>query len=179
MINWLRSDLSEKLVWWMKPGADNTPLSDLLTILKRGTLTGELPPYILGERRCIAFSEIPVIQAARLLLNARSAGLNFAPYGLQFDRNALFARGARQTIHQPLSEAEFLSADQRFRHITLAPENDVDFTWKREWRLPVDEYAFDANQCTLILPDSQALQWLRQYFSSPMTGNVLLLEDLL
>ncbi|NKI72999.1 hypothetical protein Dpoa2040_000167 [Dickeya sp. CFBP 2040] len=179
MINWLRSDLSEKLIWWIKPGKHDTPLPDLLAILQRGALIGERPPYILGERRCIAFSEIPLIQAARLLLNAAKAGVNFAPYGLQFDRNALFAKGARQTIHQPLAEADLLPADQRFRHVSLAPECGIDFTWKREWRLPVDQLAFNAEQCTLILPDRQALQWLRQHSSSPMTENVLLLETLL
>ncbi|MEI2605640.1 hypothetical protein V8O11_17770 [Erwinia aphidicola] len=179
MINWLRNDLSEKLVWWIKPGEQGAPLPDLLAILQRGTLNGERPPYILGERRCIAFSEIPLIQAARLLLNAAQAGINFAPYGLQFERNALYARGARQTIHQPFAEAELLHPEQRFRHVSLAPECGIDFSWKREWRLPVDELPLEAEQCTLILPDRQALQWLRQHNTSPITENALLLETLL
>ncbi|CCG89146.1 hypothetical protein [Erwinia piriflorinigrans] len=179
MINWLRADLSNKLIWWIKPGRGETPLGDLLHLLQRGRLHGEQPAYIYGKRRCIAFSETPLIQAARLLLNARQAGINFAPYGLLFDRNALYRQGARQTIHQPLDELALLHQDHYFRHVTLSPDEGVDFTWKREWRLPVDELPFSADTCTLILPDGDALQWLRTHMVSPLTDNALLLEHLL
>ncbi|EMR6448765.1 hypothetical protein WJU70_001006 [Enterobacter cloacae] len=179
MIGWLRADLCDTLIWWMKPTKEEGPLEGLCTILRNERIEAEHPAYLHGSQACIAFSETPLIQAARLLLHAREAGINFAPYGIQFNRNQMYARGARQTIHQPADELNLLPDSQRYRHVTFDPEQGIDFTWKREWRLPANTLTLTPDNCHLILPDRTALRWLRARLHSPLLEEVLLLEHLL
>ncbi|OZG70437.1 hypothetical protein BTA51_26065 [Hahella sp. CCB-MM4] len=162
----------------MKPSQHGDPVSELYAIIEHGAIPGELPPYICGDRRSISFTETPLIQSARLLINASNAGLNFIPYGFQFDRDGLYEKGARQTIHQPPQEVELLPLSERYRHVDLIPNQGVDFTWKREWRLAEDKLQVDPGSCNLILPDQEAYDQLVKKATSPLSFHVLLLEDL-
>ncbi|EOY4514628.1 hypothetical protein ACP51X_001664 [Vibrio vulnificus] len=178
MVSWLRNDLSNKLIWWMKPSQDESEVSALCDIVQRGTILGEIPPYVHGDRCTVSFTEAPVIQSARLLLNAKQAGLNFIPFGFHFDRNALYQLGARQTIHQRPEEVKWLPDSEKYRHVDLLPDKGVDFTWKREWRLATDELAIDPALCQLILPNRKAHEQLQQQCDHLLMFQPLFLEDL-
>ena len=66
---------------------------------------------------------------------------------------ALFSVGGRPVIYQPDSEFDLLPESMRFRHKEYDPENGIDFSWEREWRLQIDELALDPNTVTLVVPN--------------------------
>jgi hypothetical protein len=154
----LRIDLTEQLTHWFKPLATDLRTEFAEAIATR-TVRGAKPPYVIGPYACVAFSEVPLALAAKLLPTAQDFGINYAPVGFAFDRTWLFEQGARPVIYQSAAEAELLPIAQRYRHVTLDIERGIDFTWKREWRLPADQLRIDPRYCHTIVP---TYDWKRQ-----------------
>jgi hypothetical protein len=80
------------------------------------------------------------------------AGSRYAPFGVMVDKSWLFSRGGRPVIYQPENEYFQLPEAFRHRHVRYEPDNGIDFTWEREWRIPGDVEIQPAN-VTLVVPD--------------------------
>lgn len=156
----LRADLSDKLTYWFKPSVGDVA-GAFAQAVQQGVILGSKPDYILGDRVCVAFTETPLSIAGKLLSGAKAFNINFAPVGFLIDRAWLFAQGARPVIYQTAEEAELLAEEQKYRHVTLDPNAGIDFTWKREWRIPQDKLAIDWSACQAIVPDRKWLEQIR------------------
>lgn len=154
----LRIDLSDRLTYWFKPAAGNV-MDEFGKALQQRALPGSKPPYVLGASACVAFTETPLIVAAKLLVSADAYDIHFAPAGFLVDRDWLFAQGGRPVIYQSEQEAKLLDDRQLYRHVTLDPAKGIDFTWKREWRIATARLELDERHCRPVVP---SLEWLLQ-----------------
>ena len=157
----LRLDLTESLTYWLKPtGADVE--REFVQALRDARIEGDKPPYVLGPGRIVAFTEVPLAVSAKLLTGAEAFGINYAPVGFLFDRRWVFGRGGRPVIHQSADEAALLPESQLYRHVTLDFARRIDFTWKREWRIPTAALVLEPSHCRPVLPDRAWLERVRE-----------------
>lgn len=156
----LRLDLTESLTYWLKPTVSNVE-REFMHILTEGRIDGDKPPYVLGDSPIVAFTEVPLAISAKLLCGAKDFGINYAPVGLLFDRRWVFAEGGRPVIYQAADEAALLPPSQLHRHVTLAFEQGIDFTWKREWRIPTAALSIQQASCRPVVPTFAWLARLR------------------
>jgi len=169
----LRLDLTESLTYWLKPtGADVE--REFVQALRDARIESDKPPYVLGDARVVAFTEVPLALSAKLL--SGEFGINYAPLGFLFDRRWAFAKGARPVIHQSEQEAALLPASQLHRHVTLDFDRRIDFTWKREWRVATAALALEAGACRPVLPDRDWLRRVREAVTGH-AGALALLDD--
>lgn len=98
----------------------------------------------------------------------------------------LFTQGGRPVIYQTNVEYDQLPESHRWRHMLYDIREGFsysDFSWEREWRIRVDELAFDHTVAKIIIPneewsrrliadhDSQEDYFTRQY--SVVLGEIL------
>jgi hypothetical protein len=88
-------------------------------------------------------------------------GVHYAPLGVMLDKRTLFRAGGRPVIYQPPSEYTLLHESQRIRHKHYDPNQDVDFSWEREWRICTDEFPLNPNEVTLVVPNRR---WSDYFF---------------
>ncbi|WP_137938621.1 hypothetical protein [Chitinivorax sp. B] len=157
----LRIDLTDKLTHWLKPTVGDI-VADFSRALASKQIAGTKPPYILGSQHCVGFTETPLNVSAKLLASSKTFGINYAPVGFVVDRNWLFRQGARPVIYQTEAEATQLPDSQLYRHVTLDPDRNIDFTWKREWRVPTQHLILDERYCTPVVPSVEWLQLIRE-----------------
>ncbi len=71
-------------------------------------------------------------------------------------------QGGRPVIYQPDDEYDVLPDSHKWRHVCYEPNADpvIDFTWEREWRLPVGELSFDPSVAAILVPDRDWAQAL-------------------
>lgn len=80
----------------------------------------------------------------------------YQPFGIEFYKNKIFSLGGRPVIYSTYQEKDLLHHDLLWRFVHYDPSfiNDsipygIDFTWEREWRVPVDEielFEFDSTE---------------------------------
>ncbi|AKJ30951.1 hypothetical protein AAW51_4260 [Caldimonas brevitalea] len=169
----MRLDLTDKLTFWFKPTVGDVA-ADFVQTLADGHIAGTQPPYMLGDTACVAFTEIPLSVSAKLLQGGRDFGINYAPVGFLCDRRWLFEQGARPVIYQSEAEAELLPPSQRYRHVTLDFERGIDFTWKREWRLPQPHLKLVPQHCHPVLPSAAWLERARTLAGASAAAQALL-----
>ncbi len=145
----LRSDISDWLVHFTR-GKDAEAADTLAKILDEATLRSfHKPP-------AICFSEAPLGELNKLfLLYAKYNDPRFAPFGVAVRKDWLFARGGRPVIYGPPQEKDALPEELRYRHVSYIPP-EYDFTWMREWRIPVDHLHLERENTLAIFPTETA-----------------------
>jgi hypothetical protein len=156
----LRLDLTDSLTYWVKPGPDME--RDFLDLLSRARIGGDKPPYVLGDSPIVGFTEVPLALSAKLLCGAKDFGINYAPVGLLFERRWVYEHGGRPVIYQRAEEAALLPAALLYRHVTLDFDQQIDFTWKREWRIPTSALDLQQAPCRPVLPTAAWLARARE-----------------
>jgi hypothetical protein len=88
----------------------------------------------------------------------------------------LFERGGRPIIYQPSSEKAKLGESLRYLHMDfdLRDPKVRDFTWEREWRIPVAELPLDDVAMTLIVPNRAWEAWAREKRSGQIQVSLML-----
>ena len=148
----MRTDLARHLIHFTKGRDREDAYQTLKLILQQRRLLGSAR-LVRGSIPCICFSEAPLISLEHGLIN--DAGFTrYAPFGVLFSKSFIFARGGRPVISQPDAEFHLLPEALRWRHVRFEPTGDspIDFTWEREWRLPVDELRFQFDDVEVVLP---------------------------
>ncbi len=148
-----RPDISDKVIHFTKAQTYQEALELLLTIVGEGRLVGGTG-MIKGGYRCVCFTEAPLLAVAGGFVNANSF-TRYSPFGLMFDKQWLYERGARPVIYQSDEEYHLLPEEIRWRHVRYEPTgtDPVDFTWEREWRLQDNELLFSPNNAVVIVPN--------------------------
>jgi hypothetical protein len=149
----MRADLAKHLIHFTKGRDREDAYQTLKLILQQRRLLGSAR-FVRGASPCICFSEAPLTSLEHGLIN--DAGFSrYAPFGLLFLKSFIFGRGGRPVIYQPEEEFALLPEALRWRHVRFEPsaEPPIDFTWEREWRLPVDELGFQFDDVEVVLSD--------------------------
>ncbi len=144
----VRRDISDRL--WHFTRRDGKSLQTLETILTTERIVGGTDKYC--AERSVCFTEMPLLEAIRQspTLDMHSYG-RLSDYGIGFKKDWVFGKGGRPVIYGLASEKHKLPTDMRWRHCDLDLAMGIDFTWQREWRVPVAELAFDASQDPLVV----------------------------
>lgn len=85
----------------------------------------------------------------------------YAPYGIGFKMNNIFALGGRPAIYGKKEEEDLLPKELKWRFVEYNP-NYRDFIWLREWRINVSNLFFDNNDCIVITKEEAQLFELTQ-----------------
>jgi len=98
-------------------------------------------------------AEMGAVFAAAALADEANV-LRYEPFGVGVPKEWLFQRGGRPVIYQSDAEYERLPGDFRWRHCRYEPP-DVDFTWEREWRIPLERLNLDPAQTWIFVPTTE------------------------
>lgn len=130
-------------------------------------------PTVYGPYSAICFTEMP-LYALIDYANKRQSGSGFVgKYGIAFRKNELFMAGARKVIYglsgqhkesepgdafwgygmRTLSSDCGLGINEQYRYVytKLSQDKNVDWTFEREWRLPVKDDHWDVPGLPFLL----------------------------
>lgn len=181
LIKLFRRDISEHLVHLTRKNYDLSAKKVLLKIMYNGKLIGG-NGFIKSKDRCICFSEAPITEIA-MLLKANEATFNsnsrprYEPYGVVVPKEWFYQKGGCPVIYQSGSDYHYLSREIRYKHVRFELNNNIDFTWEREWRLKADELILDPKQVTFIVNKSEDIHDLQYGHFSNMKYAVAVLGD--
>jgi hypothetical protein len=147
------ADFAKHVIHFTKGHDHEDAYQTLKLILQQRRLLGSTR-LVRGAIPCVCFSEAPLTSLEHGLIN--NAGFSrYSPFGLLFLKSFIFGRGGRPVIYQPEEEFGLLPEVLRWRHVRFEPTDGspIDFTWEREWRLPVDEFRFQFDEVEVVLPD--------------------------
>lgn len=138
--------------------AGKTARSVLDKILVEGKLLGT-SNWIKDGYKCICFTEAPISELAALFSLVKIAASRdqrpmYEPYGIAVKKSWFYKKGGKPVIYDNSSVYDDLPKDLKYRHVSYDPENNIDFTWEREWRISVDELTLDPAQTLVVVPDA-------------------------
>jgi hypothetical protein len=114
--------------------AGGRALDNLISILREGIIRGadRLMP---GRQAAVCLCDAPLGELNALLRRANRR--RYEPFGIALDKRYAFSAGARPVIYLPLAEAgQLLERSQMWRVVPLelADNEQIDWTFEREWR---------------------------------------------
>lgn len=172
----IRDDLSDRLVHLTKGATEKEVAERFLSIVGQKTLLGGTG-LIRGGYKCVCFSEAPISKLGAILAEPSIHGMPYAPFGVMLAKTTLFSLGGRPVIYQPESEFNMLHDSQRYRHKVYEPGKEPDFTWEREWRVPVDRLPLDPADVTLIVPNRRWSDHLFDQHAGRLKTAVILFDE--
>ena len=114
-----------------------------------------------GTDKVICFSEAPISKIAQIIASDNIEKMRYRPFGFMFEKLYLFEKGARPAIYQTGSEYKMLKEEQQYRHVKFELNNNIDWTWEREWRYKSGELVLEPEQVTLIIPNREIEEELK------------------
>ena len=119
---------------------------------------------VAGSCGYICFTEAPITMLPKMVeyFASYKKRAKFAPYGIGFPKSLLFIKGARPVIYSNYGEKDLLAPSIQWRHEDYHPvlykksgyPKYRDYTWMREWRLPLKEFSFDEKHCFIVTKES-------------------------
>ena len=148
-----REDISDYLFHFTKgSGAKET----LKSILKDKKLKDK------RSRGYICFSESPVTLLAPMFdLFKQWDNPLYAPYGIGIKKDYIYNIGGRQAIYGDENERTVIPQSLKWRFVSYNPKC-CDFTWLREWRVPVSEIELSLENCFVIVDQNREMEELRE-----------------
>lgn len=167
-----RSDLTGHLIHLTRATSVNAKeLSStevLMKIIKEQCLIGSSTKsgFICGTRKAVCFQDTPLYQLSQNIYSEQEyrtqnsqAKVRYVGAGLMFPKPYIYRRGGRPVIYDNTEEAKnYLPSHELWRVVRLELSDDtnvIDWTHEREWRIP-DDFKFEINQATVILPNTNA-----------------------
>lgn len=145
----VRSDLSDWLIHFTS-GNDTEAAKTLGKILDERALRSFYKPP------SICFSEAPLGELNKLFRLYRDyKDPRFSPFGIAVHKDWFFGIGGRPVIYGPADEKKILPEELHYRYVAYDPPN-YDFTWMREWRIPLDYLELERSQTLAIFPTEDA-----------------------
>ncbi len=118
--------------------------------------------FIKSRYNCICFSETPISKIGILLAGDHKL-FRYQPYGIMFSKEFIYSRGGRPVIYQSDIEFHSLKEEKKHLHVRYEPHNNIDYTWEREWRIKTDYIDFLPEDVTLIIPNRQIADSIRDF----------------
>lgn len=153
-----RPDLSPHLIHFTKAAGSLDAFEMLLKIIGEKTLRGS-SGFVKGGATCISFTDAPFEILTEGLANPYGE-TRYSGFGLRFHKARIFQLGGRPVIYQPDHEYHMLPPALRWRHVRFEPltEPPIDWTWEREWRLPLEALTFTDKEIEVVVPDSESAE---------------------
>lgn len=142
------------------------PIDTLKAILESAYIRGGTERYCQEVSGC--FTETPLTESIRQssILGERNYSRR-SDYGLGFRKEWIFSQGGLPVIHQPASMRHLLPEGMRWRYCDLDYSRGIDFSWQREWRIPVAQLEFthndDLNVVVTTETEAGQLLWRNRY----------------
>lgn len=167
-----RSDLTGHLIHLTRAtsvnGKELSSTEVLMKIIKEQCLIGSSTKsgFICGTRKAVCFQDTPLYQLSQNIYSEQEyrtqnsqAKVRYVGAGLMFPKPYIYRRGGRPVIYDNTEEAKnYLPSHELWRVVRLELSDDtnvIDWTHEREWRIP-DDFKFEINQATVILPNTNA-----------------------
>lgn len=164
----VRLDLSDWL--WHFTRDEPQALDTLLRILDDGHVLAGTDRYCLIP--CVCLTETPLAESVRQRdVLAKANYKRLSGYGIGFRKSWVFARGGLPVIYQPANLRTALPADMQWRHCDFDLDAGVDFTWQREWRVPVNSLDFTRNDDPTVVVASDeevARHFITSLYNDPV-----------
>jgi len=134
-------------------------LSVLKNILEDGKLLGS-SKWITNKSKCICFTEAPIQEFAALFSLVKIAAdkkqrPRYEPYGIAVRKDWFYEKGGRSVIYDNKELYNSLPEALQYRHVFFDPQNNIDYTWEREWRICRDELLLEPEHTLIIVPDAK------------------------
>jgi len=138
--------------------SDRNALTLLRKIVEGGRLVGSAK-WITNKSKCICFTEAPIHEFTALfslvtLAADKKERPRYQPYGIAVKRDWLYEKGGRPVIYDNKQSYDLLPEPLKYRHVLFEPQNGIDCTWEREWRICTDELSLEPNNTLIIVPDA-------------------------
>lgn len=149
----VRKDISSTLVHFTKGESLNDALYNLFNIITGRLILGS-NKLIKGKAKCVCFSEVP-LESLEVFCNENNY-TKYMPFGIVVQKDWLFSQGGRPVIYQPENEFKLLPEELQWRHVTfdLTKDQEIDFTWEREWRIKINELHINPDVCKIFIKDN-------------------------
>ena len=130
--------------------------SVLLQILHEGKLRGT-STYIKSNENCVCFTEAPIVEMSSIFLlneiaSSKEERPRYEPYGVAVTKEWLFKQGGRPVIYDQPEGYDKLSNELKYRFVPYNPEEGLDYTYEREWRIKTDVLQLDHKNTLVIVP---------------------------
>lgn len=127
-------------------------------ILHEGKLLGT-SNWTYGEN-CICFTEAPIQEFNSIfslveIASSENDRPRYEPYGIAVSKAFLFGKGGRPVIYDQPSNFDEYTPSQKYRFVPYDPNNGIDYTWEREWRIKADEMILDPKETLVVVPTSE------------------------
>ncbi len=151
--------------------------SILTKILYEGKLKGA-SKWTNGEN-CICFTEAPIVELNSIfslveIASSQEQRPRYEPYGIAVSKKWLFSKGCRPVIYDHPEIFDSLPQGLKYRFVPYNPEEGIDFTWEREWRIKTDFLQLDHKHTLVVVPTAnEAFDFVYQFANiEPNTVNV-------
>jgi hypothetical protein len=122
--------------------------------------------------------------------------MRYQPFGVMVSKDWLYAQGGRPVIYGEPDEFEALPQGMQYRYVRYQPDQEVHWTWEREWRIRTNALVLAPAETTLVVPRrviaeafrnkkaddnfamSVALPEIAFVFTEPLKWHFVALEDL-
>ena len=169
-----RSDLSSQVIHLTRSadhdGEKIGPVDVLFKMLKERRISGSTTDsgFICGEIPATCFQDAPVYSVCQNIhaeeeyrKTVTEAKVRYVGVGLMFSKPYVFSRGGRSVVYETLEKAKDILPESEWwrivRHDLTDPENFVDWTHEREWRVP-GGFDFDLDEVTVAVPSKVGYQ---------------------
>ncbi len=132
--------------------------SHILTkILREGFLHGS-SEWTYGKNT-ICFTEAPIQEFNSIfslvsIASEKHHRPRYEPYGVAVNKRWLFSQGGRPVIYDHPDFKTKYPDNFLYRFCPYDPENGIDYTWEREWRIEMKELRLDSKHTLVIVPTS-------------------------
>jgi hypothetical protein len=153
-------DPGEGYVTWSSPLGGSTSMpSSAFAVLNKIIAEGKLQAtstWTYGYN-CVCFTEAPITEFNAIfsliaIAASKQERPRYEPYGIAVSKKWLFQQGGRPVIYDRPDALSSLPENMKYRFVPYDPENGIDYTWEREWRIETDALNLDPQNTLVIVP---------------------------
>ncbi len=150
-----REDISDYLFHFTKGANAKATLKNIIFQKKIVDLKGN---------GYICFSESPLTMLSPMFdFFKQYESPMYAPYGIGVKKEYLYKLGGRPVILGDRNDLKIIPNELKWRHVFYSP-NVYDYTWLREWRLPLPVLDLSYDNCFFIVDSNNDLQNMYELF---------------
>jgi len=128
----------------------------LRKILHEAKLIGT-SAWIRSGEDCVCFTEAPLHEFSTVFrLNELAASKDerprYEPYGIAVNKEWLFSQGGRPVIYDKPDALDEYPESLRYRFVPYDPEQGIDHSWEREWRIKAQALNLDPKHTLVVVP---------------------------
>lgn len=171
-----RTDMSTGLVHLTRESEYDSVGAVLFKILSERKLVGSttISGFICGDTRAVCFQDAPLSSICQNTFYEQKKRevdenykLRYRAIGLMFPKPYVFRKSGRPAIYDKTDQAKsYLPESEWWRIVNLNyddPNNFIDWTHEREWRIPGD-FHFELSETTLLAIRNSTVKELAEKF---------------